>query len=502
MQLPIWSHDLIEAFAGTFLSGRYDDPQPTPPFHREAWKLYASNEPQAGCVAPRSHAKSTGLTFDYILAEVLFRRSDYVILISSTEDKAAEQLSNISDELHDNEDLRREFDVASFEVDGKTDIIVVMADGHRFRVLARGAEQKIRGAMWKGKRPNLIVCDDMEDDEQVENKDRRAKFRRWFFRAAKQALSKGGRIRVHGTILHEDSLLARLRKNPEWKFLFYKAHASFDDFSNILWPQRWNEAELRAIQREFVADGDAGGYSQEWLNDPQDNAESYLRRDDFLPMRFPEDYEVPKRVCAGWDFAVSKADLSNRTSCTVGGLDTSNLLHFLDFRVGRWHPSVTKDEKARGDKGWVDLMFEVDSRWHPERHYVEGGMIWNSVKNIVYQEMRERGHFLDLVVLNPVKDKASRGTGLRKRHRAGATRWNTQAEGFEGAMEEMLRFTGVTAARLDDQFDSAATLVMGFDQEAPPDESEFWSPEEEALDYGYRTRGGAAYQGRNATTGY
>lgn len=493
--------DLIEAFAGTFLSPRYDDAKPTPPFHREAWALYASDHTQCGCVAPRDHAKSTGLTFDYILAEVLFRSSDYVILIGSTEDKASEQLSNISDELHDNEDLRREFGIRDFETDGKQDIVVVMDDGHRFRILARGAEQKIRGAMWKGKRPNLIVCDDMEDDEQVENIDRRRKFRRWFFRAAKQALSKSGKIRVHGTILHEDSLLARLRKNSVWKFLFYKAHNSFDDFGNILWPERWTEAQLREKRQEFVDDGDAAGYTQEFLNDPQDNAAAYLRRDDFIPMRTPEDFIEPKRISAGWDFAVSKADLANRTSCTIGGQDARNLLHFLDFRVGRWNPSTTPVEKANGDIGWIDLMFEVDERWRPESHFVEGGVIWNSVAGVVYSEMARRNHFLNIVVLNPVKDKATRGLAFKNRHRAGATRWNTSAEGYEGAKDEMLRFTGNAQARLDDQFDSAATLCIGLDTVSPSvDEEDMYDDEDlEAMTRGRRSR---VADGRSATTGY
>lgn len=495
------SSDLIESFAGVFLSPRYDDARPTPPFHRQAWALYASDHPQVCCVAPRDHAKSTGLTFDYILAEVLFRTSDYVILISSTEDKAAEQLSNISDELHDNEDLRREFGVQGFETDGKQDIICVMNDGHRFRILARGAEQKIRGAMWKGKRPNLIVCDDMEDDEQVESKDRRAKFRRWFFRAAKQALSKSGKIRVHGTILHEDSLLARLQKNKTWSSLFYKAHRSFDDFSDILWPERWTEEQLRARQQEFIEDGDAAGYSQELLNDPQDSMSAYLRRDDFIPMR-PDDFEFPKRIGVGWDFAVSKADLSNRTSCTVGGKDAANLVHHLDFRVGRWNPTVSPAEKAAGDFGWIDLMFEIEQRWHPETHFVEGGVIWNAVKNIVFQEMQVRDKFLNIVVLNPIKDKATRGLSLKKRHRAGATRWNTHAEGYEGAKEEMLRFTGSAMARLDDQFDSCATLHIGFDGEALVEEEDFFTDDERELEAGFWNRGNAADRGRSQTTGY
>src|ERR1035437_2155532 len=470
--------DLIEAFAGSFLSPRYDEPKPTPALHRAAWELYASDHPQAGVIAPRDHAKSTALTFDFILASVLFRVSKYVILIGSTEEKAAEQLSNIKDELHDNIDLREEFQVGEFETDGRADIVVRMKDGHRFRILARGTEQKIRGAMWGGARPDLIIGDDLEDDEQVESKERRVKCRRWFFRAAKQALSKSGKIRVHGTVLHEDSLLARLYKNKTWKFLFYKAHHSFDDFSELLWPERWTEAQLRARQREFIEDGDAAGYSQEFLNDPQDSMAAYLRSDDFIPMRFPDDYESAKRINVGWDFAVSKSDLANRTSCTVGGKDVANTLHFLDFRVGRWNPSVSPSEKERGEIGWIDLMFEVDQRWHPEAHFVEGGIIWNAVKNIIYQEMQVRDRFLEIVVLNPVKDKAARGTSLKKRHRAGATRWNTQSEGYEGAKEELLKFTGSSAARLDDQFDSAVTLSLGFDGTALVEEEDFFTEEE------------------------
>lgn len=499
--------DLIEGFAGSFLSPRYDEPKPTPAFHREAWALYASKLSQVGCVAPRDHAKSTSLTFDYSLAELLFRTSDYEILIGSTEDKAAEQLSNISDELHDNIDLREEFQIADFEVDGKTEIIVRMQDGHRFRILARGAEQKIRGAMWKGKRPNLIVCDDMEDDEQVESKERRAKFRRWFFRAAKQALSKSGKIRVHGTVLHEDSLLARLCKNKTWMFLFYKAHNSFDDFTGRLWPERWTEAQLRDRREEFIADGDAAGYSQEFLNDPQDGAAAFLRKDDFIPMK-QVDHDAPKVIKVGWDFAVSKADLANRTSCTVGGKCAQNLVHFLDFRVGRWNPSASPAEKVLGELGWIDLMFDVEKRWKSQSldqqitHFVEGGVIWNAVKNIVYQEMQERNEFLDIVVLNPIKDKATRGTSLKKRHRAGATRWNTQAEGYEGAKEELLKFTGSSAARLDDQFDSAATLSLGFDGTALVEQEDFFGEEEQELERGFWNRGTTADRGRNATTGY
>ena len=64
---------LIEAFAGTFLSPLYDNPQPTPQLHRDCWELYCSGAELAGVAAPREHAKSTALTHDYGLATLLFR---------------------------------------------------------------------------------------------------------------------------------------------------------------------------------------------------------------------------------------------------------------------------------------------------------------------------------------------------------------------------------------------------------------------------------------------
>lgn len=454
------SADLIESFAGVYLSPRYDDAKPTPPFHRECWRLYASDEKQVCAIAPRDHAKSTGLTFDYILAEVCFRTSDYVILIGSTEDKAAEQLSNISEELESNEPLREDFGIQGFESQTKTEVIVYCQDGHRFRVLARGAEQKIRGAMWKGKRPNLIVADDMEDDEQVENKDRRLKFRKWFFRAAKQALSKRGKIRVHGTILHDDSLLSRLRKNKMWKVLFFKAHKSYNDFSELLWPERWTAEDLRNRQIEFEEDGDAPGYSQEFLNTPLDNNERYLRKENFLPME-DKDFDSPKVYMVGADFALSKKDKANRTSFTVGGKDIDNYVNVVEQNVGRW----SSDE-------WVDLMFDIQERWKPVAWVVEKGQIWDAVKPFLEKEMIKRNVFLNCLPRVPKTDKATRGRTLQMRHKNRGMRFNKESDWYANYEAELLMFTEGSDALLDDQFDSTVYLSYGFDEAPEVDEED------------------------------
>lgn len=510
--------EIIEAFAGTFLSPRYDKPVATPAFHRKAWELYASEHSACEVLAPRDHAKSTALTFAYSLAELCFRTSSYEILIGSTEENAAEQLSNIIEELRENDDLRDEFGLVELERDSQTDLIVRCDDGHRFRILARGAEQKIRGKMWNGKRPDLIVCDDMEDDEQVENKDRRAKFRRWFFRAVKQALSRQGKIRVHGTILHEDSLLSRLMRNKEWRHLFFKAHNAFDDFTNILWPEGWPEQRLRRRRQEFIEDGDSAGYSQEFLNDPQDNADSYLRKGDFIPMD-PEDMQRQKLIYAAADFAVSKEDLANRTSFTVGGKCVKNLIHVVDQRVGRWaslerirKPEDVNDHCGYLDapdgygfvSGWIVEMLLIQRRWNPEFFFVEDGVIWKSVKAMVYNAIREFDTPMNIVEVPSVKDKATRGRTMQKRHRSGMMRFNAGAEWYPGYEAELLRFTGSSQATLDDQFDSTSLLCIGFENYKPEMERDDFVEDEELQirEMAFRKTRAANSDGRSEVTGY
>ena len=319
--------ELVENFAGVYLSPMYDNPVATPPFHRQAWALYCSDALLASIVAPREHAKSTGLTHDMILAELCFRVESYFVVVSATEDLAKDHLGDIAKVLRENDEVRATFLIQDLEVDAKTEIVVRFTDGSRARILAKGAGQKMRGLKWFGRRPGRIYCDDLEEDEQVESLDRRIKFRRWFNRALLPAGRRGCKVRVHGTILHEDSLLARIharnkKKKGEtageeqlkvWRTLFFKAHAGFDDFTDILWPEQFPEARLRAIRQRFIEDQDSAGYSQEYLNDPLDSDEAYLRREWFTPMR-ATDFDKPKVIGASADFAISKKDKANRTS--------------------------------------------------------------------------------------------------------------------------------------------------------------------------------------------
>ncbi len=488
MIYPPLTAELIEGLSGVYLSPRYDEAQVTPQFHRECWTRYCSDHPMCATAAPRGHAKSTALTHDYILANVLFRAETYVLVVGASEEMAVQHLHDIAAELRDNDELRRAFMIKEFLVDQKTDIIVQCTDGHEFRVLARGSEQKIRGLKWNGSRPGLIVGDDLEDDEQVENRDRRRKFSNWAYRALIQSLRDRGKIRVHGTILHDDSFLAGLMKHKSWNAKLYKAHAGFSDFSDILWPEKFPESRLRAIRQMFIDKMDSAGYSQEYLNDPRDDEYAFLRKQDFIAMT-EEEREYPLRLAVGVDFAISKADRANRTSFSIGGLGPDNCLYFIDQRVGRMDMAEIIDE-----------MFMIQIRYSPITFFVEGGAIWRAIESVVYREMRERDVFMSITVKNPVNDKKTRGRSYQKRQRAGACKYDKEADWYAEFEDEQLRFTGNSEATLDDQFDSASILSLGFEEYEQPEDDDFLTESEE--EFRQTSDSMRKSVGRSETTGY
>lgn len=163
--------DSIAGFVRTVLSSKFDNATETPSFHKEAWELCTSKFPLVAISAPRGHAKTTGITVSYGLATLLFRERKFMVLVSDTEAQATMFLGFFKEHLQDNPALIELFGVKRsqegkvvFIKDTETDIIVEMDDGHKFRVIAKGAEQKLRGMIWNGTRPDIILCHEKNTD--------------------------------------------------------------------------------------------------------------------------------------------------------------------------------------------------------------------------------------------------------------------------------------------------------------------------------------------------
>ena len=67
----------------------------------------------------------------------------------------------------------------------------------------------------------------MEDSAEVENADLRKKLQDWYFEVVRQLGTNETNIEIVGTVLHRNSLLKTLEKNPAYETKIYKAVESW-----------------------------------------------------------------------------------------------------------------------------------------------------------------------------------------------------------------------------------------------------------------------------------
>jgi len=482
---------LIEGFQKHYLMQGFDGASQSAPFHKTMWEEACDpNNRRCAWAAPRNHAKSTAVTFTFALAALLFRMRDHIMIVSDSEGQAVAQLKEIKNEFYENEELCRDFGFRHFVKDTDTEIILEFGDGYLVRILARGSEQRLRGLKWRGKRPNLILGDDLEFDEIVSNPERLKKFKDWFFKQLLPAGSKDCLVRIVGTILAFNSLLNNLIGDAGWVTHLWAAHEAFDDFSNILWPERWPEEDLREERQVFINQGKSDAYSQEYLNQPIAEGNSFFDREDMIDIPFAHyrDWETnpgkrPVNFYASVDFAVSTRTSADRSVITSATLDPDQNLDIIDVDKGRWDPKVL-----------VDNIFAVHERYEPQLWFVESGTILKAIGPYLNEEMARRNCFLNLHLMVPSKDKVTRAKSIQARMKAGRVRFDKSADWYDDIEQEMLQFP---RGGHDDFVDTLSQLGLALDEIiTPPTEDEVEEDEWRAE----QSRDGQ--QGRNPVTGY
>ncbi len=183
--------------------------------------------------APRGHAKSTNLTFKGTMHSTLYGYKHYPIIISDSSEQAEGFLDNIRVEFEENTAILEDFGPLAGSV-WRSNVLVTKTN---IKIEAIGSGKKIRGRKHRNWRPDLIILDDVENDENVRTPEQRSKLKNWFDKAVSKSGDDYTDIVYIGTLLHYDSLLAKTLTNPAYRSIKYKAVIQFSQ-ADDLW-QQW-----------------------------------------------------------------------------------------------------------------------------------------------------------------------------------------------------------------------------------------------------------------------
>ena len=242
--------------------------KPSPRFHYELITRAARNKYLA-VASPRESAKSTYLSFLFPFHHIVFKKEPFIVLISNTFKKAAMYMDAIKMELTDNVMLKQSFTGIELMRDAEGDTIFIHPDGYKTQFLCKGVDQigSLRGVKFGPYRPGLVILDDVEDDELVRSPERRRQLESEFDEVLGRIGHEGTRFVVVGTILHDDSQLAKLvdpLKYEKFKKIIYRAHVNPDTPNErSLWPEKWTIEDLRELRRTKP-----NVYAKEMQNDP------------------------------------------------------------------------------------------------------------------------------------------------------------------------------------------------------------------------------------------
>lgn len=250
--------------------------------------------------APRGHAKSTNFTFKDSLHAILYAYKHYILILSDSSEQAEGFLSDIRVELEENGIIKEDFGELKGNKAWKTSVLLTSTN---IKIEAIGSGKKVRGRRHRNWRPDLIVLDDIENDENVYTKEQRNKLSNWYFKAVSKAGDTYTDIVYIGTILHYDSLLSNVLNNPEYDSVKYRSVISFakndslwdaweaiycdldnpkrkaeaDEFfkankeemlegTKVLWEEKWTYLDL---MKNKLSEGEAA-FNSEMQNEPID----------------------------------------------------------------------------------------------------------------------------------------------------------------------------------------------------------------------------------------
>ena len=184
--------------------------------------------------SPRGFCKSTTCSIIYPLYAARYRMYQDILIVSNSESVAIDFLRAIRVNLESNLMVLKAF--GPQQSDKWTENHLILRNGVNIRAIGVGSQVR-------GRRPGLIILDDIETDDSVASEEMTSKLRRWINKTCINSLAINGRIIFVGTVISPLSIIAEYLDRAEtlkWNRCFIQAYNDgIEKPGEELWPEAW-----------------------------------------------------------------------------------------------------------------------------------------------------------------------------------------------------------------------------------------------------------------------
>nr|VFK30703.1 MAG: phage uncharacterized protein (putative large terminase), C-terminal domain-containing protein [Candidatus Kentron sp. LPFa] len=435
----------------------------TAPFQKEMFALTEAEKNQnIIIVAFRGSGKSTIVNLSYPIWAILGKQQKkFVLLIGQTQHQAQQHLKNLKRELEVNDILKQ--DLGPFEECDDWNVSSLLLKDYDARITAVSIEQSVRGLRHNQYRPDLIICDDVEDMASVKTREGRDKTYNWLTGEVIPAGSQKTRVIMIGNLLHEDSLLMRMKEKIRKKEMqgVCKAYPIINSRNKIFWPSKYSS--MKKIKDEEKRIGNKIAWEREFkLRIVAEEGRLIDKETIQYYDELPQSNDLPQdqggislsQHCLGIDLAISQKDSADYTAIVPAKVYLIGDKYFIYILPN----IVNKRLTFSGAQTEVKTLAQIIHDSSPKSVYIYVEAV--GYQAAFYQELKNSDYH---AIETPVKgDKHSRLSAASHYIKAGKVLF--PKKGAERLIEQM---TGFGIEKHDDMVD-AFTLLVNHVMANPP----------------------------------
>ena len=329
---------------------------PVPSFHVDIFNLLVTFAVEEFALAvPRGHAKTTIVKLA-IVYYFVFSPIRFILYCSNTTPVAKDECRDII-KFMESDNFRAVFGAIRWEKRNESDGLYIFRIGDKVCILrALGAGQQVRGLNIDNQRPELLVCDDAEDDENSATLEQRTKLRRWVYGPLFKACARHSKKIWIGNLVSSHCLINDFCESEHWSSVKY---GCILENGQPLWPEMFSIEYLRKDFLKYQAAGMTAKWFAEMMNMPVPEGMGLIRSDEIK--------YGPPAVVADLDYgfitidpAISKRTKANNSAVVVHGL-VQTKWQIVDLALAKLGPLELFREALRLARLWRIRTIGIES---------------------------------------------------------------------------------------------------------------------------------------------
>ena len=372
------AYNSLVAFRQEFIPSN-DDVKPAK-FHEEWSNILLNGKENFAIEAFRESAKTQIVIRANLLHALTFAmpQRSFLVIICATQTRAGQLLQSVSREFLANEDMNG----LMSEVKDNSDhaLEVHYQDGSIVRIEAYGKGAAVRGLSWGSKRPDLVIIDDPQDDEDARSETVTANDWNWFLSDV-FFLGQNTRIFLIGNNLGERCIIEQVIKNAkELKFVTRRIPI-LDSENKSAWPSKWPVDAIMEDKADWAKIGKTDIWYRERMCQCISPESQKFKREYFKYYdKIPNLSEL--NIYTTVDLAISQKVNADYSAIVTVGVNSAGHWFILDVEYGRYDPTTT-----------IDAIFSAVKKWQPLCVGIETVAYQAALQHFLEKEMPRRGIF-------------------------------------------------------------------------------------------------------------